>query len=94
MWIIVCTYLLVINIAGYGFMRSDKSRARHKKYRIPERQLFITAILGGSVGVYTGMHVLRHKTKHASFYIGIPAILIIQVILLGYMLGKLLVETT
>lgn len=93
MWIVVCVYLLVINIAGYGFMRSDKTRARNKKYRIPERQLFMTAILGGSVGIYTGMHVLRHKTKHASFYIGIPAILIIQVILLGYMLGKLLVET-
>ncbi len=93
MWIVVCAYLLVINIAGYGFMRSDKSRARHKKYRIPERQLFMTAILGGSVGVYAGMQLLRHKTKHASFYIGIPAILIAQVILLGYTLGKLLMKT-
>lgn len=93
MWIVVCAYLLVINIAGYGFMRSDKSRARHKKYRIPERQLFMTAIVGGSVGVYAGMHMLRHKTKHASFYIGIPAILIVQVIVLGYILGKRLMET-
>lgn len=91
MWIAICAYLAVINFAGYGFMRSDKIRAKHKRYRIPERQLFLTAILGGSVGVYTGMRLLRHKTKHASFYVGIPAIFIVQVVLIGYIIGKQLV---
>ena len=37
------------------------------------------ALLGGSVGGLLGMKVFRHKTKHPKFYIGIPAILIIQI---------------
>lgn len=86
----VCVYLLVINLVGLGFMRSDKARAKRKKYRIPERRLFITAILGGAAGIFAGMQLYRHKTKHATFFIGIPVILVAQLILLGYMCGKLL----
>jgi uncharacterized membrane protein YsdA (DUF1294 family) len=83
-------YLLVINLAGLGFMRSDKSRAKRRERRISERQLFVTAVIGGSAGIFAGMRLYRHKTKHPSFYIGIPVILVIQLVLLGYMWGKVL----
>ena len=45
------------------------------------RTMFIVAILGGSLGVYAGMEVFRHKTKHAKFTVGVPLILAIQIIL-------------
>ncbi|WP_438449206.1 DUF1294 domain-containing protein [Gorillibacterium sp. sgz5001074] len=87
MWIYLLVYALAINAAGIMMMRSDKARAKKGRYRVPERRLFVTAILGGSIGIFTGMQLYRHKTKHASFYIGIPAILIAQLILLGYLWG-------
>lgn len=90
MGILISAYLLVINVVGLGFMRTDKLRAKQKKYRIPERRLFTTAILGGSLGILAGMQMYRHKTKHASFFIGIPVILVLQMILVGYIIGKLL----
>ncbi|RAU93433.1 DUF1294 domain-containing protein [Paenibacillus sp. YN15] len=93
MGIVVGAYLLVINLVGFGFMRTDKLRAKQKKYRIPEQRLFLTAILGGSVGILAGMQMYRHKTKHATFFVGIPIILAVQMVVAGYMLGRLLIES-
>lgn len=59
----------------------DKRKAIKKAWRIPERTLFAVAILGGSLGSLLGMHLFRHKTKHLSFLLGIPCILILHIIL-------------
>lgn len=75
-------YLLFINLLGFLLMGIDKHKARHKKWRIPEKTLFVSAILGGSVGSLAGMYIFRHKTKHKSFTIGMPAILIIHILIL------------
>lgn len=68
--------MLAFFVSGF-----DKSAAIHNRYRVPEKTLFILAILGGSVGLYISMFMFRHKTKHASFMLGIPAIIIIQIVL-------------
>ncbi len=73
-------YLLVINVASYFMMKSDKQKAIKGTYRISEKNLFLVAILGGSIGSVVGMKHFRHKTKHWYFKYGMPAILIIQVI--------------
>lgn len=83
---IIIIYLLVINILGFASMAIDKYKAKHNKWRIPEKTLFIFAIIGGSIGSITGMYTFRHKTKHTYFVIGMPAILIIQLALLVYLL--------
>jgi uncharacterized membrane protein YsdA (DUF1294 family) len=62
-------------------MMIDKSRAKKDKWRIPERTLFLIAILGGSPGSILGMHLFHHKTKHWYFKFGMPLILILQVAL-------------
>lgn len=77
-WIVI--YLLAINIIGFAMMGIDKSRARKRAWRIPEAHLFIVAIVGGSIGSIIGMQIFRHKTRHWYFTIGMPAILVIQVI--------------
>lgn len=59
----------------------DKALAKSGKYRIPESRLFLVALAGGSIGVYTGMHMFRHKTKKLIFTIGIPAIFIAQILI-------------
>lgn len=78
---LLIAYLLLINAAGLLIMLIDKRKAIKNRWRIPEKTMFTLAILGGSLGVYTGMQLFRHKTKHAKFSIGVPVILAIQIIL-------------
>lgn len=75
-------YLLVINLFGFFAMGLDKHKAKKGKWRIPEKTLFLLAILGGSLGTTIGMHVFHHKTKHWYFKFGMPLIFVIQMILL------------
>jgi len=78
---ILFTYLLLINAAGLLIMLADKRKAIKNQWRIPEKTMLTVAILGGSLGIYTGMQLFRHKTKHAKFSIGVPVILAIQILL-------------
>ena len=77
-------YLGIINLIGFVSMFLDKQKAKHGKWRVPEKNLFLLAIIGGSLGTTFGMHVFRHKTKHWYFKFGMPLILIVQLILIIY----------
>jgi uncharacterized membrane protein YsdA (DUF1294 family) len=74
-------YLLAINILAFCVMDFDKQKARKGVWRISESTLFTLAILGGSIGDLLGMWIFRHKTKHLKFVIGMPFILIIQLVI-------------
>ena len=76
-------YFMIINLVGFVMMCVDKQLAIHHKNRVPEKVLFLIAIFGGSLGSILGMYAFRHKTKHVSFVIGMPVILIIQLVLLS-----------
>lgn len=78
-------YLIFINLLAFLLMGIDKQKARRHRWRISERTLFLTALLGGSPGAILGMQLFRHKTKHASFVFGMPCILAAQLILLYYL---------
>lgn len=73
-------YILIANMIGFYLMFKDKQKAKQRAYRIPERTFWLLAILGGSAGVYIGMQTFRHKTKHKSFTIGIPVLIVINII--------------
>lgn len=81
----ILVYLVVINVFSFALMGIDKRKAKKNKRRIPEKTLFLSAIFGGSVGSIAGMQVFQHKTKHISFAIGMPIILVVQ-LALGYLL--------
>ena len=78
---IVFIYLVIINLIAFLLMAMDKSRARKHQWRSPEKTLCLSAILGGSIGAIAGMYTFHHKTRHWYFVIGMPAILILQVVL-------------
>ncbi len=82
---IVLIYLLIINAASLLVMVIDKGLAKKGSFRVPESSLFMLAILGGSVGSIVGMYLVRHKTKHVSFTLGMPLILLAQMILLYFL---------
>lgn len=76
---IVIIYLVLINLTAFVLMGLDKRKARKNLWRIPEKTLFLSAILGGSAGAIAGMYVFHHKTRHWYFVIGMPLILVIQI---------------
>ncbi len=81
---LVVTFLLVINIVAFFAFGTDKWKAKKGKWRIPESTLMLLALVGGSIGAWCGMRVWHHKTMHAKFRYGLPAIFIAQVIILFY----------
>ena len=82
-------YLLIVNAAALLLMRADKSKARKNAWRIPEATLIGVAAIGGSLGALLGMRLFRHKTKHPKFFIGIPVLLALQILLLVWLFPKL-----
>jgi uncharacterized membrane protein YsdA (DUF1294 family) len=72
-------YVIAINFIAFCIMYYDKRNARLHRWRIPEKRLFLFAGILGSVGIWGGMYLLHHKTKHMKFVLGVPLILIIQV---------------
>ncbi|MDD3243523.1 MAG: DUF1294 domain-containing protein [Eubacteriales bacterium] len=76
--IIFWALVLAMNLCGFLLMGKDKRLAQNHMRRIPEKTLFTVAALFGSVGVFVGMQVFRHKTKHLSFNLGVPALFTLQ----------------
>lgn len=76
-----------MNLLAFGLMGIDKRKAIKGAFRIPEATLFIVALIGGSIGSIAGMYTFRHKTRHPSFVYGMPAILLLQIILLLLLLN-------
>ena len=70
-------YLLAINAVTFIVYGIDKYKAKKAKWRISEATLLLLAVLGGSIGAWTGMRVWHHKTMHKKFKYGVPAILLI-----------------
>ena len=73
-------YLFFMNVIGLTMMGIDKRKAVHHAWRIPEKTLFLISLLGGSVGTWCGMYLFRHKTKHWYFVVGMPLILMLQIV--------------
>lgn len=78
----IIIYLIVINLITFLAMWIDKRKAKKGKWRISEGALFVLAILGGSIGGIAGMYIFRHKTKKNRFKIGLPFILIAEILII------------
>ena len=89
-WALLGCYLLVMNLIAFFVFGLDKWKAKYKQThektrRVPEKPLFLLAALGGSVGALLGMWTFHHKTRHWYFRYGIPAILVVQLALAGWL---------
>ena len=87
-WQILLLYWLVLCLISYIQFYVDKKKAQRGQWRIPEKTLFITAALGGAAGALLAMKQFRHKTKHKSFTIGIPALLILYIAIVVLMFSQ------
>ena len=80
----ILLYLLVINILGFFAMGIDKYKAKIGSWRIPENTLFGFCFLGGGIGTIAGIYTFRHKTKKKKFTIGMPLIVILEILIFIY----------
>lgn len=74
-------YIIVINLVAFLAMFIDKKKAEKDRWRIKESTLLTLALIGGSIGAITGMYVFHHKTKKPRFYIGIPIMIVVQILI-------------
>ena len=86
--IIVTGALLALNLISFFLMGHDKQCARKNRRRVPEKTLFLSAILFGALGGTLGMYVFRHKTKHWYFKVFFPLLVSLQAGILGYLWGR------
>ncbi len=82
--------LAAVNLLSFGLMGIDKHRARRRAAgaelrRIPEKTLFLAALLFGGVGATVGMFCFHHKTKHWYFRVGLPALALLQLAVLWWL---------
>ena len=88
---ILLAYLLVINVAAFAMYGIDKRKAIKDQWRIPEKTLLLVALLGGSAGAFAGMQTFHHKTKHWKFLIGVPACILLHVVIAVFVWWKFLI---
>lgn len=79
----LAVYLIAVSclaavLTVYDKIISKTKRSRGGKHRIPENVLLFTGIIGGAAAEYLTMKLIRHKTRHRSFMIGLPVIIVIQ----------------
>ncbi|HHV99523.1 MAG TPA: DUF1294 domain-containing protein [Clostridiaceae bacterium] len=72
---------LIINLAAFIVVGIDKYKAKRSLWRIPERVFFWFALIGGCPGIYSGLMLFRHKTRHWYFVYGIPFIFLFQIVI-------------
>lgn len=77
---IAVLYLALISLITAAVTAADKIKAKKGAFRIPESTLLALAIFGGAVAEYFTMRLIRHKTLHKKFMIGLPVIIIFQLL--------------
>lgn len=73
-------YLCAINIIAIIVCAVDKIKAQLNKWRISEKTLLAISVIGGALGMYITMLIIRHKTKHKTFMIGLPFLILVHVV--------------
>ena len=77
----IVIYLILINFIAFLSMYIDKKKAIKGKWRIKESTLLMLALVGGSIGAIIGMYAFHHKTQKPRFFLGIPIIIVLQILI-------------
>lgn len=92
--ILISLWVAVISLITVTVTLADKIKAKKGSRRIPEKTLISLALLGGSGAEYFTMKLIRHKTLHKKFMVGLPLIIILQLIIAVFVLYSTLKSAT
>lgn len=82
----ILVFIIVINLVAAVVCIADKIKAIYKKRRVSEKALFTISFLGGAILMYLTMLVIRHKTKHKRFMVGLPLIILLHAVILLFVI--------
>lgn len=77
-------WLAVISMISAVVTLYDKAASKSRKWRVPEKILMLLGFVGGATAMYVVMQLIRHKTKHKKFMIGLPVFIVIHLALTVY----------
>lgn len=76
-WIIL-SFILFMSLVGAALTVRDKLAAKAVERRIPERMLMLIGAFFGSCAMFATMLMIRHKTKHIKFMLGLPVLMLLD----------------
>ncbi|MGI6264062.1 MAG: DUF1294 domain-containing protein [Acutalibacteraceae bacterium] len=79
-------YLAVISLTAIVLAVVDKRHAKKRRWRIPEAALFLIAAIGGAGAMFATMLLIRHKTRHARFMVGLPLLIVLHAGLIWWLI--------
>lgn len=85
--LLIC-YLIGMNLTAFALFGIDKRKAVKRRWRVPEATLLTVAALGGGAGALIGMYTFHHKTRKPRFYLGVPMLLVTELVLLWFVWSR------
>lgn len=85
--LLIC-YLIGMNLTAFVLFGIDKRKAVKRRWRVPEATLLTVAALGGGAGALIGMYTFHHKTRKPRFYLGVPMLLVTELVLLWFVWSR------
>ena len=86
--LLIFGYYLIINLILYIVMVADKKRAQSNGWRVPEKNLYLLAVLGGGCGGLIAMVFKHHKNKHLDFILVYTITTILHMIVALLLISK------
>ena len=83
-------YLAFVSVAAIVICFYDKFASRRKMWRVPENALMALGALGGALLMYITMRIIKHKTRHNKFMVGLPVVILAQIALVFVFYNKIL----
>lgn len=80
----IAVFAVLISVVSVMLTVYDKVASMSKKWRIPENVLMLFAFFGGAIAMYSIMQLIRHKTKHKKFMLGLPAFILLHLAIIIY----------
>ena len=78
-----------LNLVAFALFGIDKRRAARKEWRIPERTLLLSSLVGGFIGAWAAVRVSRHKTRKLSFLTPLVILTAASIVLWLWLFGVL-----
>ena len=84
-YVLVSVYVVAINVYSFMLINTQrKSEDDGECYKVRDGSLFITALLGGALGIYLAIFIFKYRTRSLFLMVFMPVIAVLNVFILIY----------